>query len=245
MFSIMRTPLFTVLVLICLSISQPSGAQDCPRRNPNGADVASVSRTLQGKVIFHDDLRQWLSLQLDSQVCGESVVELVNPDIDKPNPLPLEVFRGCRVRANGILGLPNTGYYSADLYQNVTHIEALEGCVRQPAFPEYSKMSPARSVRKYQVSMWFHYGPFADPVHAKIAMAKQVLSPWQIYAHYYLTGGFSFYGYCADGFTMSHMAGTPEANPWMVDNYLAMNPETAAAKHVSHIKVSFTCTRSP
>lgn len=240
----MRASLFAVLAVTFLVLGRNAAAQDCPHRDAAGPDISSASRTLQGKVVFHNDMRQWLSLQLDSPVCGERVVELVASDSGKPHHVALEVFRGCSVKVVGSLGLPSTGYYSAELYQNVDKIEPLDGCSQQPQFPNYSKMKLRRSIRSYRVSMRFNYGLFDDPVHAKVVSGTQVLSPWQAYAHYDLTGGFAFYGYCADGFTMSRMTGTPAAKPWMVDNYLAMDPETAAEKHVHEIRVGFTCTRS-
>jgi len=241
MFSIMRALFFAEIALAFLQLGSRSAAQDCPRWDPAGPEVESASRTLVGAVAFHDDLRQWLSLQLDTPVCGERVVQLIQRN-EPEKPQSIEVFRGCRVTVTGRLRLPGTGYFSAELYQDVDKIEPLVGCIRRPAFPDYDKMKPARGVYTYRVSIWFNYG-FEDPVHARALTGTRVLSPWQAYAHYFLTGGFGFYGYCADGFTMSHMSGTPEAKPWMIDNYVAMDPETAAAdKGVHAIKLSFTCS---
>ena len=241
----MRASLFAAILttfLVPSSLVAQYIPLECPQQFSDGSYIDGFSRTLTGSLVFHDDLRQWLSLKLDAPVCGLQELELVHTD--EMHPLKLEVFRGCRVAVTGILGLPATTYYSAELYQDVDQIEPDPGCARKPAFRDYSKLKPARAIRSYRVSMWFNYGPFDDPVHAKVTSGDRSFSPWQAYAHYWLTGSFAFYGYCADGFTMSHMVGTPAAKPWMVDNYFAMDPETAAEKHVHEIKVGFTCTRS-
>jgi hypothetical protein len=242
MFSIMRALFFAAIFVAFLQLGRPSAAQDCPRENPAGPSIDSMPRTLVGTIVFHDDMRQWLSIDLDAPVCGQNRIEIF--DVDYQHPRQLEVFRGCRVTTRGVLGIPSTGYYSTDVFQTVDQIEPTASCVRQPAFPDYEKMKPVRGIYTYQVSMWFNYGPFEDRVHARVLSGNRILSPWQAYAHYFLTGGFGFYGYCADGYTMSHMVGTPEAKPWMIDNSVAMDPETAAAdKNVHAIKLSFTCNR--
>jgi hypothetical protein len=73
----------------------------------------------------------------------------------------------------------------------------------------------------------------------------RILTPWQAYASYWLTGGYVFYAYCADGFDLTHFVGTPETKPWLVDNYIAMDPEGAAQKHVTRLRLDYTCRREP
>lgn len=244
MFRIMRALLFAAILSGFLGPSSLAAQYvplECPRQYSDGSYIDGYSRTLTGSLVFHDDLRQWLSLKLDAPVCGLQELELVHTD--EMHPLKLEVFRGCHVAVTGILGLPATGYYSAELYQDVDRIEPAAGCVRKARFPDYSKLKPAPAIRSYRVAMWFNYGS-DGPLHATVTTGGRSLGPWQVYTSYFLTGEFAFYGYCADGFLMEHLAGTPAAKPWMVDNYFAMDPESAAEKNVHEIKVGFTCTRS-
>jgi hypothetical protein len=244
----MRALLFVAAFLVGSGVSQ---AQDCPREKPDGPYVESASRTLVGRVVFHNDLRQWLSLEVDEPVCGERVIELFADgggggfEVDQRNSRELERFRGCRVKSMGTLGIPGTGYYSAHLFQNVEKIEPEAGCVRQPAFPDCSKAKPKQGVRSYRVSMWFDYMAPQGPVHATVMSGQQRLGPWQAYASYWLTGGFVFYAHCADDFTMSRLSGTRAAKPdaTVMENWAELDPETAADKGVRRIRLSFTCRR--
>src|ERR1700722_4873803 len=138
MFSTMRASPFVLLIL--LFASSHIFAQDCPKATPDGPLLDSAPRKLTGKVVFHNDLRQWLSLELDAPVCGSKQIQLV--EFDEGDSHSFEVFRGCRVTVSGKLGIPGTGYYSAELYQEVTEIQPGADCVRQPAFPDYSKVKP-------------------------------------------------------------------------------------------------------
>ena len=96
------------------------------------------------------------------------------------------------VTVSGALGLPETGYYSAEIYQQADSVKAADDCVRQPAFPDYSKAKPDRNVRSYQVKMWFHNTPPEGPVHATIVSGQRQMQPWNVYASYFLTGEFVF-----------------------------------------------------
>jgi hypothetical protein len=71
----------------------------------------------------------------------------------------------------------------------------------------------------------------------------KTLTPWQAYASYWLTGSFGFYAQCADGFDLASFSGTPETKPWLIDNQIAMDPETAATKHVTQLRLDYTCRR--
>jgi len=93
--------------------------------------------------------------------------------------------------------------------------------------------------------MWFDYTKPDSPVHATVSGGRDTLKPWQQYASYALTGDFAFYASCADDFSVSDFNGTPEAKPWLADSRIALDPETAAAKHVDRIKLTFTCSREP
>ena len=123
----------------------------------------------------------------------------------------------------------------------VDKIDAAPNCIRQPAFPDYSKAKPDPSIHSYRVAMRIDY--LADHIAINARRGDRVLTPWQAYASYQLTGDFSLYAYCADGFDVIHFTGTPEAKPWLIDNYLAFDPESAAQKHVAHLSLDYICRR--
>jgi hypothetical protein len=222
----MRAPLF--IAVLCLGTIPAAHAQACPKQGPSGPLIDSAPQTLSGRIVFHDDLRQWFELKVDVPVCGEIAVQVIADQQYEPLGRAIQTMRGCKVTTHGRLGLPGTGYYSAAIYQDVDKIEAAPDCVRQAPFPDYSKLKPSPSLRIYRVSMWFDYTKPDSPLHATITDGVHAIQPWQPYASYMLTGGFVFYGYCADDFDLVSFSGTPEANPWLVDDYIALDPETAA-----------------
>ncbi len=77
-----------------------------------------------------------------------------------------------------------------------------------------------------------------------VRSGNRLLNPWQAYASYFLTGGFVLYADCADEFDLAKFTGTPEMKPWRSDNQVLMDPETAAQKHVTQLRLDYTCRRS-
>jgi hypothetical protein len=91
-------------------------AEECPRASSTGPAIASEVRTLYGRLIFHNGIRQWFELKLDRSQCGQSSIELVRIE---GNSRALEVLRGCRVESSGAIDFSPTGYYSLDTFQDV------------------------------------------------------------------------------------------------------------------------------
>src|SRR5215472_9855988 len=85
-------------------------AQECPRESSTGPNIPSRVRALEGKLIFHNGIRGWFELRLDTPQCGNNSVQLVS---FKEKVKALEIFRGCRVRSTGTIDFSPTGYYSA------------------------------------------------------------------------------------------------------------------------------------
>ena len=213
--------------------------QDCPKDNGGGPPTASAVRDLMGTLVFHNDLRQWFELKLDVPVCNVSSLELVTGDRGWRS---LQVVRGCRVRSRGIIDVPSTGYYSISLYQDVTSIEAEGNCKRQRAFPDYSKLKPESSIRKYHVAMRIYYQS-DGPLEVNVKSGRRELKPRQAYASYFLTGGFAYYAYCGKGFVAEHPIGTREGKPWTIDGYVAFDPESVP-KGVDPILLDYNCRRA-
>ncbi len=80
-------------------------------------------------------------------------------------------------------------------------------------------------------------------VTARVTSAGRELRPWQAYAHYMLTGGLVFYGYCAKGYSMTHMRGTPIANLGQTGDDAALDFATAEEHGVWNLYLNYTCSR--
>jgi hypothetical protein len=240
-----RTIGLCVLLFASLVTTQALG-QTCPHDSSTGPSTPSQARTLEGKLIFHNNIRGWFELQLDKPQCGSRSIELVFPDLKTKNP---EAFRGCRLRSTGTIDIPPTGYYSASLFQDVTKMEAVGRCVLQPPFPDYSHAKPDKQVRAYTVDMHVGYRAGDHPVEFHVRSAGKELSPWPAYASYFLTGGFVLYGHCADGFVIDRVYGTPAARPTHFDEVGApddmatFDPESAAVAGKTDLRLGYTCVR--
>jgi hypothetical protein len=236
----------TIATSVLLFSTLSALAQECPQRSATGATVASAPRTIEGSLIYHNDIRHWFELRLDQPQCGQSSIQLV---VLEGTWTALEVLRGCRVKSTGPIDFSGTGYYSLDTYQNVRRIETVGSCTRQLAFPDYSKERPDDSVREYRVDMYIKYAPGDHPIKFRITSSGKELHPWQAYASYLLTGGFVLYGHCGEGFVVDKVFGTPEAKPSHFDeprtenDMAAFDPESAAALGKKDLHLSYTCVR--
>lgn len=212
--------------------------QDC-QTSTNGAPFVSSVRELDGQLVFHDDLRQWFELKLNSPVCGEKSIELITGD---KGWSALQVLRGCPVKSSGQINISETGYYSLNLYQNVSDIRPTSACKRMQPFPDYSKRRPEASLRNYHVIMRLHYQT-DGPLDVEVANGHRPLRPWQIYSSYSLTGDFGYYAFCGKGFVAEKPHGTPEGKPWVLDGYIAFDPESVP-KGVDPIFLKYDCRRT-
>ena len=215
-------------------------AQGCPRVSSAGPTIPSQIRTLEGRLVFHDDIRQWFELKLDRPQCEQMSIQLLQRGEKSSD---LEVLRGCRVRSSGPVDLSPTGYYSLDTWQDVKRIEPVGHCSRRSPFPDYSGAKPDKLVHAYTVRMRVIYGHGDHPIEFHVRSAGGELRPWQAYASYMLTGGFVLIGHCGDGFVVSNVFGTPEAHPGNFDGVAAFDPESAAKSGKWNLHLGYTCIR--
>lgn len=222
-----------------------ASGQTCPKESDRGPTQSEI-RTLEGRLVYHDGLRQWFELKLDHPECGQDSIQVVRSE---PAGTPLEVFRGCRVKSQGVMDFALTGYYSLPMYQDAQVIEPVGKCERQAPSPDYSKAKPDKAVRAYRVEMHLTR-PFDDnPVVFRVTNAGKELRPWQAYASYWLTGGFVLYGNCGTGFVVDKVSGTPEAHPNHFDeprssgDMAMFDPESAAAVGKKDLRLGYTCVR--
>jgi len=64
------------LLLACIDQTAMLG-QHCPQTALSGASVPSEIVILEGKLVFHDDIRKWFELVLDQPQCGDDSVQVV------------------------------------------------------------------------------------------------------------------------------------------------------------------------
>lgn len=229
-----------VLVVLAL-FAGLTYAQSCPRDNPNGPSFNSQKLTLTGKLVYHNDLRQWFGLRLGKPICGQTEIQLIGAD-EVADRL-LQVHRGCRVSASGSLALSPTGYYSREISEAFESFESDPACSAKSPFPDYSNVKPDPRIRNYRVRIVLHYATAHKHIDVTAWSGGKLLAPWQAYAHYQLTGGFAFYGQCANGYSLRHLRGTPTAKPFRTDDEAWLDPETAASKGDQIVQMSFTCRR--
>jgi len=225
----------------------PASAQHCPRATPAGADTASVAQALQGRLTHHAGIRDWFELKLDRPMCGHKSIQVT---VSNDHWEPVERMRGCRVQSYGKIDFSPTGYYSLNLFQDVTRLKPVGACVRQPLFADYSNVRPDRHVRSYTVAMHVDYRPGDHPVLFKVTSGGRILHPWQAYASYMLTGGLVLYGLCGDGFAVDRIYGTRAARPAHSDDprgsgdMAQFDPETAAAAGKTDLHLGYSCIRA-
>jgi hypothetical protein len=246
-----KTILVRPLVLAFASsicVATQAFAQDCPLESSAGPSTASKVRTLEGQLIFHNNIRGWFELELNKAECGHTSIQLLQ--FSKENK-SLELFRGCRIRSSGTIDFSPTGYYSADLFQDVEKVEPVGKCVLQQPFTDYSTAKPDTQVRAYSVDMHLDYRPGDHPLEFRVRSAGRELRPWQAYASYMLTGGYVLYGYCGKGFVVDKVYGTPAAHPMHFaeprtpENAAAFDPENAAAAGKTDLHLGYSCIREP
>jgi hypothetical protein len=239
---------YVLALVVFTGVANRARGQECPRISPTGPTIPSQVRTLEGRLVFHEDIRGWFELKLNEPQCGQRSIQLVQ--ITKKSR-DIEVLRGCRVKSSGAIDFSPTGYYSLDTFQDVKKIRPVGTCSRQPLFPDYSWAQPDKLILRYRVDMYVNYRPGDHPITFHVRSAGRELRPWQAYASYWFTGGFVLYGHCAEGFVVDKVFGTPQANPGHFDeprtstDMAMFDPEDAAKSGQWDLRLAYTCIREP
>lgn len=233
-------------LLLLLCAVDPASARPCPGASSTGAATRSSIRSLEGRLVYHDGIRQWFELQIRGPACGQKSIQVTSDDKDTQR---LESLRGCWMRATGPLDFAPTGYYSRDVYLRARRLTPVGICARKRPLRDWSRVRPAPAVRSYRVAMDVDYRPGDHPIVFHVRSAGKELRPWQAYASYMLTGGFVLYGRCGEGFAVDRVEGTPEAHPSHADDpgssadMASYDPETAAAAGKTRLHLGYTCVR--
>ncbi|MDR3508714.1 MAG: hypothetical protein P4L64_12520 [Caulobacteraceae bacterium] len=240
--------LYALALVFVTCVGNRAFGQECPRFNATGPTIVSQVRTLEGRLIYHDGLRQWFELKLDRPQCGQSSIQLMQIKLKSKD---LEFLRGCRVRSSGAIDLSPTGYYSLDTFQDVERVTSVGRCLRKAPLPQYPDEKPDALIRAYTVSMRVNYRAGDHPIIINVRSGGRALRPWRAYASYMLTGGFVLYGSCGEGFVIDKVFGTPQAHPGHFDDprtsgdMATFDPESAAASGRWDLRLGYTCVRAP
>jgi hypothetical protein len=189
-------------------------AQTCPTTadSEQGRAAADPS-VLHGRLVYHEDLRDWLGLELDKPACGQHEIQLVFTDAAVWRKA--EALRGCSLTVTGKIFDSPTGYYSAGLAVSDPTLRPDSSCHPFPAKPDLSTVPIPSSVDLYHVSITVDYrGRGHVSVHVSDGQnAATSLEPWQAYAHYMLTGGADVIWFgCQKEFQLEQVAQKPPGN---------------------------------
>jgi hypothetical protein len=202
---VIRVVLSVLFSLVSISLL----AQACPTAadSETGSDTAHSS-VLHGRMVYHNDLRQWLGLRLDKPACGQYEIQLVFNDAAAWSNA--EALRSCQVTVIGKIFESPTGYYSAVLAVSEPSLLPDRSCHAFPTKPDLSAAPIASSVHLYHVSITVDYrGKGQVSVHVSDGNRTTPLEPWQAYAHYMLTGGADVIWFgCRKEFQLEHARGT-------------------------------------
>jgi hypothetical protein len=204
---ILRSILIVSAVLLCNATL--AHAQFCPDEKTGAA--SSISE-LRGTVRYHDDLRKWLSLDLERSACGLKQSQLVFSNHELARRA--KSLDGCKATATGMLYFGETGYYSSTLAISVESLEPDKSCQPAPMEPDPALTRIPLDLRSYYASITVDYrgnGHLTVDVW-RDATSVVRLEPWQAYVSYSLNGGADvLYFGCREGFLWRNAAQVPKS----------------------------------
>ncbi len=164
-------------------------AQTCPAHGDKGPGEGLEPSVLHGTLLLHDELRKWIGITLEQPVCGQTEVQLVFSKTEKWREA--EALRGCAVTATGKLFDSPTGYYSADMAISDATLRPDASCRPSPITPDPYAVAIPPTINSYHASITVDYrGKGHIDVSVWQGDGKPVLlTPWQAYVSYTLTGG--------------------------------------------------------
>lgn len=237
----MRILIFFVLALAMVGIAR---AQSCPKDDSSGSDAVPEQSTLHGTVKYHDDLREWLGLELDHPACGQSEIQLVFSD-DK-EWRRVESLRGCAVTATGILYDSPTGYYSARIAVGDPKLATDPSCHPFPVKrnPQLASIPADLSAFRASIVVDYHGKGHVTVQVWRDESPSSLLQPWQAYMDYMLTGSLDVIWFnCRKGFQMGDVLQDPKPS-WPI----SMEPGqtgTVLPDLTGKNTITFACQRKP
>jgi len=228
-----RVAVWLILVAGCVCVQ----AQVCPSEHGD----ATAPSTLHGKIMYHDELRQWIGLKLDRPACDQSEIQLVFVTGDETLAWrKAKSLSGCQATVEGMIVESLTGYYSTDLNIADPKINVDPGCTPKPLEPDLYQVTVPKTVNKYNAEMKVDLRGKGRLDGSASNAQGRLLSPWQAYVKYMLTGGMTMWLECADDFVLSNPRRFPNAGDFdVLGGRIGMGLEDDA----DHVVVTYTCTR--
>ncbi len=178
---------------------------------------ASDVSILHGKLVHHDELRQWLGLKMDNPACGENEVQLVFSDPKAWRRA--DSLRECRITVNGKLYYSPTSYYSTNMAISDGTVKPDTSCRPLPIEPDLSAADIAPAPHAYNVSITVDYRG-KGRVEVKVWKGenpRSLLEPWQAYTHYFLNGSADYITFgCREGFRLKDITQTPKSSSGII-----------------------------
>lgn len=188
-------------LMFTLSLVSHATAQICP--TDDGSLSPGQPTTLTGLIRFHNELRDWIGLQLSSPVCGQKELQLTFLEGDASLRFRQAMaLDGCNVKVAGVLEIPVSSYYSAGLYIADGRIDPDPSCHPKEVIPDLSKATIQNDVQRYQAKVTINLNknePMKVSVHQTDGQTA-TLSPWQAYIEADLNGSNSVWVSCRQGF---------------------------------------------
>jgi hypothetical protein len=199
-----------ILTIALLWAATTVHGQTCPITSGDEAEKPSV---LQGTLLLHDEIREWVGLRLERPVCAQTEVQLV---FSKPEAgREAKSLRGCKVTATGRLFGSPTSYYSAEIAISNAVLKPAPTCHPSAVEEDPSSVPIPSDMKAFYASVTVDYRGKGH-VDVKVWQgddARSPLTPWQAYVSYNLTGGLDVIWFdCQKDFLIHDIKQSPE-NP--------------------------------
>ncbi len=230
-----------IVLAAALLASLAASAQTCPT---NEGDALQPS-ALHGKLLLHDELREWLGIKLDRPACGEDEVQLIFPKNEDWRKA--ETLRGCGVTAIGNLYESPTGYYSANTAISNATLNPDSSCHPFPVRPDSSAVPIPPTVRAYRSSITVDYRGKGH-VGVKVWQGhhrRVLLKPWQAYVNYSLTGGQDVIWFdCQKDFRIGNITQVPASPDGLLQDVPRQSGAALQDMEGANV-IEFTCRKKP
>ncbi len=217
-------------------------AQSCPP--DDGSLRPGKTTTVSGTIRYHNELRQWIGLELASTVCSQREFQLIFVKDSQAHYRQTESLSGCKATVTGEIEWSPTGYYSAEMYIADGRIESDASCHTVPVAPDPSKASILPGVKSYKSTITIDLSQPKKPMVGKAWRTdgrQGELQPWQAYADLFLTGGEVVWAGCRGDFQL--MSASVDGQPAKTDDLIAGKALLGPSEdHTSSITI--TCVRS-
>lgn len=232
-----------VVLSIVFFAASATYSQSCPKSDARAPGEAQGASALHGTLTYHDELRQWLGIKLDSPACGETEIQLVFSNAAAWRRA--RSLQQCKMTVRGKLYESPTGYYSAHLAISNPELKPDPSCRPFPIKPDPTTAPIPTDLEIFHASITVDY---RDKGHVDVNIWKDEskhvpLAPWQAFIHYFLTGAedVMWFG-CRQGFQIKEIAQDPESPTGIFQDEPDLNSAVFQSTDAPNT-ITFTCER--